>query len=256
MHDWHHRDPVAWRSDDVRQHQQDHHDQRHPKQPKNDRHTHPPTFTSGSIALPNNARLATKFQRRPLLHLAGAHAFPGRRVGQVPAMAICCIAFSLLQAPPRTADRSRKSNGAGCRNKWIKKEARHIGRTSFDRYVQTRSALLFALPGLLRLLLATLVTPAALLLSALVVCATLLAGLSARVVVPAVLLSALSGIAFRWRATRIIRIVHRVLLGVFSLPWKERPPFGIVPRVGRAMPRVNSRAPICNQRQRFRHSDS
>jgi hypothetical protein len=43
-HDWSHRDPAMVRSDDVRQHQQDHHHERNAKQPKNDRHNYPPTF--------------------------------------------------------------------------------------------------------------------------------------------------------------------------------------------------------------------
>jgi hypothetical protein len=71
-------------------------------------------------------------------------------------------------------------------------------------------------------------------LAALVTFATLLLpSLPARVVLPALLLATLSGIAFRRHATRIVRIIHLVLLGVSSLPWKQRPFLRIVPSVRR-----------------------
>ena len=109
------------------------------------------------------------------------------------------------------------------------------------------SALLFALPGLLRVL------------AALMACATLLLpALPVRVMLPALLLpaaavlsvlllAALSGIAFRRHTTRIVRIIHRVLLVFSRSPLKQRLLFRIVPSVRRGG--VNSLAGTCNQRR-------
>jgi hypothetical protein len=124
MHDWRHRDPAVIQ-DDVRQHQQDHHDERHAKQPKNDRRNYPPTLHIRQHRLADQRTLGNEVPTasfpslkreqvvdRCLSRRRCAYVPECVASGQVPAIAICCIAFSLLQAAPRTTDRSRKSNAA------------------------------------------------------------------------------------------------------------------------------------------------
>jgi hypothetical protein len=110
----------------------------------------------------------------------------------------------------------------------VRKKKPRTWRGLLYRYIQpaAHSALLFALSWLLRVL-AALVTFATLLLPALPV-RVVLPALLLPAVLAALLLATLSGIAFRRHTTRIVWIIHLVLLGVFSLPRKQRPSLRIV----------------------------
>ena len=128
MHGWRRGDSAVFGSNDVRQHQQNHHHQRHSKQPKNDRHNHTPTsLHQGSIAFPDNARPVTKFHRDEAsgivpasrkakgpanglfddgVRAVSAHMRSGITAsGPALVIAICRIAFGLLHVAPRRTRR-------------------------------------------------------------------------------------------------------------------------------------------------------